>query len=79
MKKITITLLMLAAIATLNSCDLKSCYCCVSTGEVVHEEESYTEDDKSCSTLNNSKQICMERHERIPGCEGVAVSYKNKH
>lgn len=78
MKKITITILMLAAIAALSSCDLKSCYCCVIAGNEVHEEESYTEEDKSCSALNSTKQTCLERHERIPGCDGVAVGYKKK-
>lgn len=78
MKKALLASAMLLTLATLSSCDLKQCYCCVSHGDIVEEEESYVGEEKACRSLDNSYQVCLEAGERIPGCEGVAVGYKKK-
>lgn len=77
MKKIMLTLGLIGAVALFGSCDLKTCYCCQAVGNTAVEEETYTDINGRCSSLNNSTRTCLEASERID-CSQVAIGYKKK-
>jgi len=77
MKKTLAIAGMIAFVALLSSCNLKSCYCCEAVGEQAVASESYTDNGRACSSLSSSKITCMEQSEAID-CSKVAIGYKKK-
>ena len=77
MKKTLVIAGMVAAVALLSSCGLKSCYCCEAAGDHAVATETYTDPGRACATLSSSSATCMEQAEAID-CSKVAIGYKKK-
>ena len=64
-KRLTLnTLLAVAALLTLASCDSKLCYCYERTSTGVYEQEVYTNTDTPCNSMSTETRGCIERNER---------------
>ena len=71
MKKIVLSLAVVAAVCTLASCDTKVCACYDYTSTGVHPTDIYVGEATACASQSTGRlgdlgsRVCMEDHERL--------------
>lgn len=62
--------------ACMSSCDMKLCYCYQQVGDVIVEDETYTDEANACNNLSTTYRHCVEDGQRLPA-GGMAVDFKH--
>lgn len=75
MKKSIFTMVAIAAMTLLSSCDSKICICYERVNGNVTKTETLADPAARCSTLSTSRRTCVEEYEELDPSQ-IAIDYK---